>query len=159
MQYLARRTPLFPSVAMLCAFLPRTASFHHSSFRTFFGCVSCQPHSFPDQQSLTVHHAHYRSNETPPFTSIFLNKLEETVQNVFNKYNQEIHVLDLPPKERETVCVACHLRKRINALTRNHNCLQCWLQQVHCYCKQCPPIQPPCNMYQIFVIMHHKEIC
>ena len=72
---------------------------------------------------------------------------------------KKCHVLDLPPKERETVCVARHLRKRINALTRNHDCRQCWLQQAHCYCEQCPPIQPPRNIHQIFVLMHHKEIC
>ena len=167
MRNLARHhSTLIPTMATLCAVFTRTSAFHHSSYPMKFSAfayhqASRQANSFPHYQSLTtlVHAARPSRQTSSPYESIFLNQVEQTIQNVLNQYKDETHVLELPPEEREAVSVARHLHKRINSLTRNHDCRRCWLQQAHCYCEKCPSIQPPFQIHRIFVLLHHKEIC
>mmetsp|Transcript_48378 Transcript_48378/g.94532 ORF Transcript_48378/g.94532 Transcript_48378/m.94532 type:complete len:348 (+) Transcript_48378:80-1123(+) len=95
-------------------------------------------------------------------TTDFLSQIDVTVQRVIEKYgeSQIINVLDLPPQEREVLGIAHHLKERLQTLRKNNNCPRCWLQEVNCFCKHCPPVESlgQSNLNRLFLLMHHKEI-
>ncbi|KAI2511121.1 DTW domain [Fragilaria crotonensis] len=106
--------------------------------------------------------------------SKFLDQVEASVARVLQKYGDDqsnVEILDLPPLERESLGVARVLNTRLQALTRNKDCRRCWLQQKHCVCNECKPLEgvgvessllssqlvlPKVN--RLFLLMHHKEI-
>jgi DTW domain-containing protein YfiP len=101
--------------------------------------------------------------------SIFLDQVEESVARVLKKYDSSGDAIgnieDLPPQERESLGVARNLNTRLQAFARNNDCRRCWLQQAHCVCEECPPLEggtsspslPKVN--RLFLLTHHKEIC
>ena len=116
-------------------------------------------HALQQQTILSGHSRRCRFTTEPPYQSKFLNQVEGTVQRVLENYKGSHDILQLPPEEREAVAIARNLRTRLQALARNQDCQQCWLQQAHCYCSQCPSIQSPPNLKRLFILIHHKEIC
>ena len=106
--------------------------------------------------------------------SKFLDQVEASVARVLQKYGDDrsnVEILDLPQHARESLGVARVLNTRLQALARNKDCRRCWLQQKHCVCNECKPLEgvdvesslpslqpvlPKVN--RLFILMHHKEI-
>jgi hypothetical protein len=74
-------------------------------------------------------------------TRDFLSQVDVTVERVLNKHASSERIVDLPPKEREVLRVAHHLKERLHALRKNNDCPRCWLQRVNCFCERCPPVE------------------
>jgi DTW domain-containing protein YfiP len=101
--------------------------------------------------------------------SIFLDQVEESVSRVLKKYDSSGDAIssidDLPPQERESLGVARNLNTRLQAFARNNDCRRCWLQQSHCVCEECPPLEESTSspalpkVNRLFLLTHHKEIC
>ena len=111
----------------------------------------------------------------------FLQQVETSVANVLHQYrdhnmDEKDFVLTLQKENRESYSVARLVQKRLESFHRNDDCPRCWLQQAHCICDECPPLQLPklssqsnaptnsdtianTNIRRIFLVMHHKEIC
>ena len=111
------------------------------------------------------------SSSSVSYGSEFLDQVEESVARVLQKYDaggSDVDILDLPPLDRESLGVARVLNTRLQALAKNNDCRRCWLQQKHCVCNECKPLEatgdqsslpsvlPKVN--RIFLLMHHKEI-
>ena len=107
-----------------------------------------------------------------------LTPIERTVRAVLNKWPLDrTKVHQLKTTERESFAIAKRLNERLCAFRRNGDCGRCWLQQAHCICNECPPlenvrigadsgtitssrpVQTVASINRIFVLMHHKEIC
>ena len=104
-----------------------------------------------------------------------LTPIEDTVRTVLTKWPiEQTNVRQLATSDRESFAVAKKLNERLCAFRRNGDCGRCWLQQAHCICQACQPLElvntsgiieespdplatTPVN--RIFVLMHHKEIC
>ena len=71
----------------------------------------------------------------------FMEQVEVTVDKVLKDYGYG-NVKELPPEERESVLVARCLKGRLQTARRNQVCPRCWLQETHCYCARCPPVEP-----------------
>lgn len=117
--------------------------------------------------------------------SKFLDQVEETIQNVFSSFSylqedpSRINLEHIPAEKRQALGVAQNLNKRINSLKRNGDCRRCWLQQAHCICEKCPPLEEKgmdeddreyqqqnqrhlqinSKIDRLFLLTHHKEIC
>ena len=98
--------------------------------------------------------------------STALDEVESTVHRVYEHHNLNIYddcnVLDLDPKDRESMGVAIRLQKRLSALERNGDCRRCWFQRKHCVCDEIDS-QPSISLdslqiRRIFLYMHHKEV-
>ena len=95
-------------------------------------------------------------------SSKFLDQVEETIHNVFNKHdiipssitqqrinNNNNNNMDInsiiesiqPITEREAVGIAIHLNNRIYSLMKNNDCRRCWLQKAHCICDLTPSLE------------------
>lgn len=105
------------------------------------------------------------SSSTIRHSSLFLDQVETSVARVLAKYgNVDTDIHDLPPQERESLGVARVLQARLQALTRNKDCRRCWLQQKHCVCNECRPLEVDGSVSvlprvkRLFLLMHHKEI-
>jgi DTW domain-containing protein YfiP len=87
----------------------------------------------------------------------FLHQVESTVDNVLNSLSRkDIH--DIAPDQRESLGVARHLQKRLQALRTNNDCPRCWMQQAHCICPRIPSVACPPSLNRVFLILHHKEV-
>lgn len=170
MRYPLRLYSNYSFMTILCGFLPLRTTVHSFTTRNYVNLASRARVSLVLQQqqrhlgsrtatTRTCQSQTTSATEAEPHQSIFLDQVEQTVERVLQNYSERDDILTLPPNEREAVGVARNLRKRINALTRNRDCRRCWLQQKHCYCSKCPPIQSPVSVKRLFVLMHHKEIC
>jgi DTW domain-containing protein YfiP len=110
----------------------------------------------------------HASSSTHHHDSIFLDQVETSVARVLEKYgDSDVDILDLPPPDRESLGVARSLDTRLQALTRNNDCRRCWLQQAHCVCNKCKPLEVVGDddssvvlpkVKRLFLLMHHKEI-
>lgn len=85
------------------------------------------------------------------------------------------NILEYPPLDRETIGVASNLQRRLRGLATNGDCRRCWLQQRHCVCGYCVPLEDAAgegrdsdggrdetgliNVNRLFLLTHHKEIC
>jgi DTW domain-containing protein YfiP len=99
-------------------------------------------------------------HKPPPYESKCLDQVEITVQKVLDKHSASHDILNLSPPERQAVGVARNLHKRLTALSRNNDCRRCWLQQKHCICSQCPPLEGSIpKIWRLFLLIHHKEVC
>lgn len=109
-----------------------------------------------------------KSNNDRP-QSRFLDEVETTIQNVFQKHNIQIphspsssinsnsinfpnnmgriDTIDTiietiqPSSQRESVGVAINLYNRIHSLMKNGDCRRCWFQAAHCICDSIPSLE------------------
>lgn len=107
-----------------------------------------------------------------------LTPIERTVRAVLLKWPLDRTVVhQLKARDRESFAIAKHLNERLGSFQRNGDCGRCWLQQAHCICKECPPlqgvqtaadsrivaasrpVQAVTAIDRVFVLMHHKEVC
>lgn len=94
--------------------------------------------------------------------------IERAVSAVDSHWPHSTRVHQLDERDRESFALAKRLHQRLTAFRRNGDCGRCWLQQAHCICDQCPPLEDAENepsplaaasIGRVFVLTHHKEIC
>ena len=145
------------------------SSWEYNKFKVHPQSTQSTQSTFPNLSRYTSTETLLHSNNNNHdnhYSSIFLDQIEETIQNVLQKHNipsslSSSHstnkeritnvnsILEqIQPCQREAVGVSIHLHNRLYSLIKNNDCQRCWFQKAHCICNKTPSLETKTKQHQ-----------